>query len=161
MPTCTLLPNNKVCEQDVHDIEYLICNVAMLWRRLLNAKIKTLGISGTEKRVMFSIACYPGLTQVQIAKRLELEPQNLVRLLDKLEAQDWIAKKADPQDRRVKCLYVTEKANQIIGQIKQLGNAVKPEILAGIDEKKLIQMVESLTAIKSNLVELLAPLGEE
>jgi DNA-binding MarR family transcriptional regulator len=85
--------NPTLCSADIHDIEYLVCHVNLLWRRFLNNKIKNLGISGTEKRVLFCIARNPGMTQVQIAKLLELEPQNLVRILDRLGEEKWVVKK--------------------------------------------------------------------
>ena len=71
----------------VHDIEYQICHVGNLWRHLLGIKIKSLNIGVIEKRALFSIQSYPGLTQVQVANFLELEPQNLIRVLDSLEKQ--------------------------------------------------------------------------
>ena len=141
---------------DVYDIEYLICHVSMLWRRLANEKIKSLGITGTEKRVLVCIARNPGLTQVQIANLLELEPQNLIRSLDKLERQKWIKKCADANDRRAKCLFITDEAKKIVAKIKSLAENIKPQILAGLDEKKIQVLIKYLAEIRENLFEELA-----
>lgn len=138
---------------DVEDIEYLICHVSMLWRRLLNSKIKHLNISATEKRVLICIGRNPGLTQVQIANLLELEPQNLIRSLDKLEQQEWIAKQADANDRRSKCLFITDKAKKIISQVKEINESVKPQILTGMDKKQIEQLIQALTHVRENLFE--------
>lgn len=136
---------------DIHDIEYLICHIASMWRRLVGIKIKALGISTMEKRVLFAIARHPGLTQVQIANLLELEPQNLIRILDRLENQAWLEKRANPQDRRAKCLFVTREAKKMITQIRTLSQDIKPQILAGMDEVKIHTIVSQLTDIRENL----------
>ena len=153
--------NPILCDTDIHDIEYLICHVNSLWRRFLNSKIKNLGISGTEKRVLFCIAQNPGMTQVQIAKLLELEPQNLVRVLDRLSEEEWIEKKLDPEDRRVKCLSVTAKAEVIIAKIKNMGNKAKAEILAGVDNQEAKVLLASLSFMRANLLAQLEETGED
>ena len=136
---------------DVENIEYLICHIAMLWRRVLNAKTKSLGIYGTERRVLVCIAHNPGLNQIQIANLLELEPQNLLRSLDKLEQLNWIKKCADKNDRRTKCLFITEEAKKIVAQLKSINKSIKPQILSGLNEEKIQQLLLHLTLIRDNL----------
>lgn len=138
---------------DIFDIEYLVCHVGLLWRRLINAKIKTLGISGTDKRVLFCIAHNPGLNQVQIATLLDLEPQNLMRSLDKLEKKTWIEKRVDANDRRVKYLFVTPNAKKIIIKIKTLSENIKPQVLAGVDAKQIEVIVKQLGKMRENIFE--------
>jgi MarR family transcriptional regulator for hemolysin len=153
--------NLTFCSADIHDIEYLICHVNLLWRRYLNINIKNLGISGTEKRVLYCIARNPGMTQVHVAKLLELEPQNLVRILDRLSQEEWIEKKANPGDRRVKCLSVTPKAEVIIAKIKAIGNKAKPEILSGIESEDAKILLASLEHIRTNLLAQLEGVEED
>ena len=153
------MPNNNTprkeyeCnyELDVQDIEYLMCHVMMLWRRVVNSQIKSLGINATEKRVLVCISRNPGLTQTQIANILELEPQNLIRSLDKLEKQNWIKKCADTNDRRTKLLFTTEEAKPILNQIKKINASVKPQILFSINEKEIKELIHHLTNIRENL----------
>ena len=139
------------CEADINDIEYIVCHVGLLWRRLINAKIKSLGVSGTEKRILFCVLRNPGCTQVQIASLLDLEPQNIIRVLDKLEQQQWLEKQASPQDRRVKLLYITADGKKIIAQIKKITDELKPHVLNNLDEKKIAMVVGHLSSMRENL----------
>jgi MarR family transcriptional regulator, transcriptional regulator for hemolysin len=143
--------NPNLGTTDTVDIEYLVCHLGLLWRRLLNAKIKSLGVSGTEKRVLFCIAHNPGFTQVQIASLLDLEPQNLMRSLDKLEKLNWIQKQNDPDDRRIKCLTITTSAHKIIVKIKKLSDNIKPQILAGLDDKNIQVVISQLAKMRENI----------
>ena len=145
--------NIEALVTDTYDIEYLVCHVGLLWRRLLNAKIKSLGISGTEKRVLFCIARNPGLTQVQIAALLDLEPQNLMRSLDRLEKHNWIQKELDENDRRIKCLYTTAEAKKILTKIQSISDQVKPAVLAGIDPKTFQTILNQLAKMRENILQ--------
>jgi len=148
--------NLAPCETDTNDIEYVVCHVGLLWRRLVNAKIKALGICGTEKRVLFCVGRMPGLTQVQVANFLDLEPQNIIRTLDKLEQQNWIEKRPAPQDRRAKCLFVTTSGKKMIQQIKALTDSLKPQILSGLSEQQLQTIINHLSVMRENLLTQLA-----
>lgn len=138
---------------DMNDIQHLVCNVGTLWRRLLNTKIKSLGISGTEARALLCIAKHPGLTQIQIANLLEIEPQNLTRSLDKLEEQHWITKEANNNDRRIKCLFVTPSAKKMITKIQSLRDSIKPRILVGIETKNIQFVINQLTIMHENILQ--------
>src|SRR3990167_2906904 len=133
------------------DIEYLVCYIGLLWRRLINSKIKPLGISGTEKRVLFCILRNSGLNQVQMATLLDLEPQNLMRSLDRLEKNGWIERQTDAKDRRVKCPYLTVAGKKIISKIQSLSNQLKPHILANMDEKNIQYVVKYLAQMRENI----------
>lgn len=140
----------------VQSIEYMIYHITCLWRRLINYRIKHLGVSGTEKRILFHVARNPGMSQVHIANYLELEPQNLMRSLDKLEKMGWIKRCSDVKDRRVKCIYITENAEAIITKISDITSHIKQEILSGITDKKIQEVTESLSLIRQNLTEALS-----
>lgn len=137
--------------REAPDIEYLICQVALLWKRLLNVSTQHLGITGTERRALLCISCHPGLTQVAVADLLEIEPQNLMRALDKLQKSDWIEKKPDLNDRRAKCLFLTLKGKKMITQIKSLADEIRPKIINGMKDKELAAFTEHLALLRENL----------
>jgi len=136
----------------VHDVEYLICQTSYLWRRLLGIKIKELDLTLIEKRTLFAVKRYVGLPQAQIAQLLELEPQNLIRVLDSLEKKNYIVRKANPEDRRTKALCVTEEGEALIEKIKAISEKIKPQILAGLSPKELEATLKYLAQIRSNIL---------
>lgn len=138
---------------DIHSIEHLVCNVGALWRRLLNTKIKSLGLCGTETRALMCIARNPGLTQIQIANLLDLEPQNLMRSLDKLENQGWIQKQSDTSDRRIKCISITNSAKKIIAKIQSFSDSTRPHVLSGIEAKNLQLLTHHLATMRENIIQ--------
>lgn len=156
---------NKVdlttCVTDINDIHQIVCNVGSLWRRLFFARIKSAGISGTEARALLCISLNPGLTQIQAATLLDLEPQNLMRSLDKLEENGWIRKQADANDRRIKCLHVTPEAKSILAHLRAVIDEIKLQVLSGIDAKDVELVVRELGKMRENLIQQLRSAEKE
>ena len=145
--------NLATCVTDINDIHQLVCNVGSLWRRLFNAKIKSAGVSGNEARILLCVSRNPGLTQIQVATLLDLEPQNLMRSLDKLEKLGWIQKQADANDRRIKCLHITSGATKILTTIHAVIGSIKPQVLSGLEKTNVDLVVTQLGKMRENLVQ--------
>lgn len=143
-------------DADIKDLEFLIGDIANIWRKLLNSLTKKLNISNAERRILFAIDRHPGSTQISIADLVEQGPQSLTRILDKLEAYGWIEKKPDTLDRRANRLRCTGEAQKIIKKIRQIGDDfIKKDALSNISTTQQQTLNNGLQQIKSNLVKLL------
>lgn len=134
------------------EFEFLICDIANLWRKFLAVHLKELGITVAEWRVLYAIVCFPGSTQVRVAELVELEPQSLTRILDKLENHQWIEKKTSLHDRRAKCLYSKKSALSIVQEVKQIGDRmIRPQAFQGVNIDQANEVLKILSRIKNNL----------
>lgn len=133
------------------DIEFLICDLAILWRRIFNQKTKALGISNTERRIIISIERNPGATQVEIAQCVDIEPQNLTKPLDRLLAQGFVQKKPDKKDRRINRLFLTSTCKPMIAKIHQIANEVRPEIIDSTSSLEVQRMIQNMRRMKNKL----------
>ena len=78
--------------------------VARRWRKLLDERLKDLGV--TQAR-WFTLVCLPrggGVTQRELAHLMTIENPTLVRLLDSLEEQGLIERRHSERDRRARLL---------------------------------------------------------
>lgn len=135
----------------MNDIEFNICDAASLWRRLFNSQSKELGICNIERRIIISVDRHPGSTQIEIAHLLEIEPQNLIRPLDKLVTENLIEKRADVKDRRSKLLFITPQCQGVLTKIHEMADAVRPIALSGLSPAEIEQLKRNLIKIKQNL----------
>lgn len=134
------------------DIEYLICDVSNLWRRVFQKTMKRLKIKMSDRRVLLAIYRHPGSTQVQIANLVAMAPQNLMRSIDSLEKRKLIKKSPALNDRRINLLQVTHKADSVINEIIELGNEVKPKLLTTINDTQMNNLYVAMQQIKTNLL---------
>src|SRR3979411_1069941 len=71
-----------------------------LLRNYIDNRAKRRGTTRAQWIVLFRLRQQEGLSQVDLADVLELQPISLVRLLDRLVEHGLLARRTDPRDRR-------------------------------------------------------------
>lgn len=87
----------------------------------------------------FGTLCYirdrgPVLQQ-DLGESLYMDPNNLVLLLNDLEAHRWIERRRDPDDRRRHIVGVTTEGKRAIERAERSMESIEDEVLAGLDDK--------------------------
>jgi DNA-binding MarR family transcriptional regulator len=134
-----------------NSLGFVIHDVARLMRWTFDRKSQELGLTRSQWSVLASLKRCDGAQQKTLARLMDITPITLARHIDRLEVDGWVQRQDDPDDRRAKRLYLTEKANSILIQLQTLGQQVRKEALAGIapgDEEKLLQL---LMRMRTNL----------
>jgi DNA-binding MarR family transcriptional regulator len=72
-------------------------------------KLSKHGLSTSQVGVLAQLWKKNGLTQKEIQEKLGIRPSSLTGLVDNMVAKGWMARKADPDDARVKRLFLTEE----------------------------------------------------
>jgi len=133
----------------------ILFKTANAWRNALDRRLKPLGLSQAKWRTLMQLSRAPEpLSQKTLAAKMGIEGATLVGILDRLEEDGWILRKPDQKDRRGKKVYLTEKSETIIMQIKATSNKLKKEILTGISEQEYECCINVLTQIKDHLIDL-------
>ena len=71
--------------------------------------------------------------------------------LDRTQGLKQCERRPDPDDRRVKRLYLTPAAAPVLERLGDVGEELLGTALAGLGEPVVEQMLENLTAVKENL----------
>lgn len=133
-------------------LEFLICDVSQLWRQLYNTvAFETDGILELDRRVLFYVKREPGLTQVELAERLLVDPQSLTRVLTRLEKKAWIEKRTPKTDRRVNQLFLTPQGQAIEHKIRALIDTLRPQIMGSFSKTSLQTLRETLETMTQQL----------
>jgi MarR family transcriptional regulator for hemolysin len=82
---------------------------------------------------------------------LDLQPITLTRLLDRLSDNGLIERRADPDDRRAKRLYLTPAARPLLEQLTDLGEDLMATALAGLGQGEIAALLAHLSIVKENL----------
>src|SRR5574340_219957 len=87
----------------------LLFNMPKMCRVLLDRRLRPFGFSQPRWLVLVHLGRAGGaVTQVELAKRIGIEPPTLVPVLDRLEAEGWLARLSSHKDRRA-CIRVLER----------------------------------------------------
>jgi MarR family transcriptional regulator for hemolysin len=141
----TLTPNREFA--------FTLHDVARLLRTYADQRASEYGITRAQWAVMARLDRSEGLKQAELAEMLDLQPITLTRLLDRLCENALIERRADPQDRRAKRLYLTAAARPLLTQLDRLAEELLATALAGIDSPTVKVMQDNLSVAKRNLRE--------
>lgn len=137
---------------DQHQIfGFLLHDVTRLYKRRFEQRSAQLSLTLSQCKTLSLLARNEGISQRQLADLADIDPMSIVRILDRMEADGWVERRADPQDRRARRLAVTAKARPILDQILEMGTATRAEALAGLDVRQRDQLVTLLESCHGNL----------
>ncbi|MCB1740059.1 MAG: MarR family transcriptional regulator [Gammaproteobacteria bacterium] len=131
----------------------ILHDVARLLRTNFDRRVRDLGLTRSQWWVLTHLYHQDGLTQTELSELMEIERPSLGRLLDRLEAKNWIRRDNDPNDRRVNRVYLTLDVKPMVRQMRQHASAVRHQALAGLGEDRREQLIDTLLLIKQNLQE--------
>jgi MarR family transcriptional regulator for hemolysin len=137
-----------------------LAEVSRLWRHVLDARLKPLGLSTARWVALVNLSAHPeGMTQNALALRVGIKGSTLVRQLDQLEADGWVVRRAQPGDRRVKRVFLTPKARPALASIAAVGRSLRRELLRDCSDAEIRASVRLLGRVKARLQPLADPLA--
>ena len=138
-------------QSDIRDIGFLIADVSRLLRRDFDRRVRGLALTQVQWRAIAHLIRNEGINQAALADQLDVAPITLGRLIDRLETAGWVRREPDPRDRRACRLYLTEKANPILDEMRTHARDVLEGAMSGVPSAARRQFVETLELIKQNL----------
>ncbi len=133
------------------DLAFTINDVARLLRTCADHKAAQFGMSRAKWAVLARLERFEGLKQAELAGILDLQPISLTRLLDSLCENGLIERRADPDDRRAKRLFLTPAARPLLARLSDLGGELMETALGRIDREQQEALLARLSSVKENL----------
>ena len=90
-----------------------------------------------------------------------MQPITLTRLIDKLCDSDWIERRSDASDRRVKRLYLKKAGRTLLGRMSGLKSVLTANALDGINPADAHRLLTQLETMKENVRNAIQTSGAE
>lgn len=129
---------------------YLLSDTARLLRKMFDARVRQLGMTSTQARLLLILSRSEGENQAFYVEQLEVEPISLTRLIDRMEDSELIERRRDPADRRAWRLFLTARSRLVIDQVKALLVELEEEMLARLDDAQREALAEALEIVRTN-----------
>jgi MarR family transcriptional regulator, transcriptional regulator for hemolysin len=130
-----------------------------LLRNYIDHRAKERGTTRAQWIVLFRLRRQEGLSQVDLADVLELQPISLVRLLDRLVEHGLLERRQDPKDRRANLLFLTAKGRQLVDDLDSLRDAIAIDVLHDVPDDAIAKSLGTLHDIKDRIKHLADPTG--
>jgi DNA-binding MarR family transcriptional regulator len=137
----------------MNHVGFLLADNSRLARRAFDRKVREIGVTAPQARLLLTLNRAPGENQGFYADRLEVEPITLCRMADRLEEAGMIERRSDPADRRAWQLHLTDKSRKVVGQLQQKVDSLVDDMLAGFSADERAEFSRLLTAVGENLSE--------
>ena len=134
------------------EIAIEIGRVSRQWRSRLDERLRHTGLTQARWLVLLQLSQMGGaLSQKELAGSVGVEGPTLVRVLDKLEQQGLVERRASEEDRRVKTIHLAEAARPVLAEITGIAAALRHELPADVAEADLRTAREVLRTIGDRL----------
>jgi len=134
------------------DLLILLNDVARIMRTRFDQMARSsAAMTRAQWIILARLSRQPGMSQNEMAAICEVEPITVARLVDRLEARGMVERRADPNDRRIKRLYLLPPAKPIIETINSAREAMTARLMNDLDPKTYDTVVDALLRIKENL----------
>jgi DNA-binding MarR family transcriptional regulator len=130
-----------------------------LLRNYIDHRAKDRGTTRAQWIVLFRLREQEGLSQVDLADVLELQPISLVRLLDRLVEHGLLERRHDPRDRRANRLFLTASGRQLVDDLDSLRDSIATDVLKNLPAEEIETSLKTLRDIKDRIKGLAEPPG--
>lgn len=120
-------------------------------RALVDERARGMGLTLSRARLLMELAREDGPIQSDLAGLLDIEQPTLVRLLDGLERNGMIERRAVEGDRRARRVFLTESARAQAQDILNFLTELRAGILQGIAPEELEAALDVLRRTSRNI----------
>lgn len=126
-------------------------DISRLMRRAFDERARGIGVTRPQWQVLTMLARHEGINQGGLAELLDVEPITLCRMVDRLQEAGMVKRRADPADRRAWRLFLTERANGLLNELRPLALNLFDEAMTGLSAPEREALHEMLERVRVNL----------
>ena len=132
-------------------LSFLVSQVGARSAQLFAERLAPLGVSPRAFGVLSNLSGTGGQTQQQLADTLGIHRNNMVGLIDELEAAGWVRRHRSLQDRRAFDVRLTRSGSALVSRINKLIPVLDAEVGQALTDSEQHTIVALLQRMASTL----------
>lgn len=138
-------------DKDEESLGLLIHDVAHHLRVLIDRRVARFQLTRLKWQTLAILDRKDGITQTDLANRLDLEKSTVGRLLNRMELRGFIHRERDKNDRRITRIFIENKIRPLLEELEYVSDEVKNIATNGLDKREQNEFMRLLIKMKSNL----------
>jgi len=141
-------------ERAPRSVGFLISQLGFFSSKRFMDALEPLGIGPRDFSLMRFVDASDGQSQHALAERLGIPPSRMVALVDGLEEMGLVERRPDPDDRRVRGLFLTRKGRTVLEKAGKIAIDYETQLCAGINREerdRLIDLLQRLQVTQTDL----------
>jgi DNA-binding MarR family transcriptional regulator len=139
-------------------IGFLVHDVSRMRRTLFDQAVKPLGITRAQWWALANLSRHndaDGMIQSELARLLDVGKATVGGLIDRLEKSGLVERRADPADRRINKVFITDRGYDLIDQMASIAFDLNSSVMKGIPHDQVLVAEEVMHRMKENLRDML------
>ena len=132
-------------------LSFLLSQVGARSAQIFAERLAPLGVSPRAYGILSTLAGAESQTQQQLADALGIHRNNMVGLIDEMEAAGWVRRHRSQQDRRAFDVRLTRSGSAVVSRVNNLIPALEDAVGEGLSESDRQTMVGLLKQLASAL----------
>lgn len=132
-----------------------------LMQKYYNRELSAYEIGWGQQFYVWYLNDHPGAPAQEVADHMHVDKATLAKNVKKLLSLGYIRVEADKSDKRVKHLYLTEKATPVIMQIQKIHNSFYQILNCGISPQDVQVTEQSMEQMILNIYHEIEELGDD
>ena len=132
-------------------IGYVLSDVARLIRTVFDRRVRDIGLTRAQWLVLTRLYRRPGASQTELADMLEVDRASAGRMIDRMQKNGWVERRADSEDRRINRLYLTADARRAHKDMWAIAETTVDDALAPLSAAERAQFTRLAARVKGQL----------
>jgi len=132
-------------------IGYVLSDVARLIRTVFDRRVRGIGLTRAQWLVLTRLYRRPGASQTELADMLEIDRASAGRMIDRMQKNGWVERRADSEDRRINRLYLTADARRAHKETWTIAEDTVDDALAPLSAAERDQFTRLAARVKVQL----------
>ncbi len=118
---------------------------------MLNKGLSDYGITPEQYVVISKLAEEEGISQKQLAQKLDKDVNTVKAILDKLMQHNYVLRQRNQDDKRAFALYLTESAREKLPCLRQVDEDCMQIVYGSLQEEQLNKLASELRQLRKNI----------
>ena len=147
--------NSSVVDAAAHtpavSVGFTLSSLGYAVSRRFQATLAPLGLEPREFALLRTIEPRQGASQQAIGEQLQIPPSRMVAFVDALEARGLLERRANPEDRRARALYLTGDGRKLLAKAFELASRLEAQLCSELSEPEREALLETLQRVGEQL----------
>lgn len=132
-------------------VGYWITLTSHFYQQALQTELAPYGITFRQFQILGWLVYEGELAQNELAERMMVEPPTLVRILDRMERDEWIRRECDSLDRRRKLIVIQPRAKPVWTKMVRCLKRLRERATRGMTSQEIRTLKVLLARVQENL----------
>ncbi|WP_372808857.1 MarR family winged helix-turn-helix transcriptional regulator [Pontiella sp.] len=139
---------------------HLLMHNGRLLERAIEEELASCGLHHGQGRILINIQRASGITQADLARRMDVKPSTITNMLRPLEQKKLIKRKTDPKTNRAQRVSLTPAGVAACSEIQAAWGRVESRLLKSLPNGEQTALIQTLEILLTTLGGTLPTNGE-